>query len=158
MESYLCLSLQGLRGFRHGLELCQGCQGVFCSCLPTLLRCWLCREMYCPGCQPRLTRMDFCGCLVCSTCLAGASLEEHGSQCRRYRVNYRFNLWPLVFPELIEHITQFLWTDPPLSAPPPLLALGPETETFEHDGESRATTPEVSEATGQASNSVAHDE
>lgn len=161
---YECLSLTGIRGFRHGLEQCQGCEGSFCSCLPTLTRCRLCHDLYCLGCRDLLTCMDFCACLVCPSCISNAVLEEHGSRCRRYRSNYRFNLYPLILPELIEYITQFLWIEPGSSSTSsteetPRLEMHPTGEDLVIGLITwQGQVGEVGETTGDISHGLSHNE
>lgn len=118
---YPCLSSRGLRGFRHELLQCSGCNSSYCSCLKTDLECCFCKSKFCSNCLSRLEKMKLCSCVICIGCLnICVPFEEHGRNCKQFRKNFKWllycsrqgkNLQRMMFiPDIIDYISEFLWS------------------------------------------------
>lgn len=110
---YLCIAHLGLYGYAHGLALCLGCKLTYCKCIESLTPCCSCSTSYCMNCVSQLghlSKIDLCGCLICTECNDQNTYIEHGGKCPRFAGRFKSLLYPAFIVDVVDLVSEFLWT------------------------------------------------
>lgn len=109
-----CFAFEQLYGWIHGLQQCNYCKAIFCSCTDNCIKCDNCAMDFCSTCgviNEAFSKLDFCDCYLCKDCLDRNNYYHHGNKCASFRnkvkmllyLDNRFNV------DMIDYISTFLW-------------------------------------------------